>query len=425
MASSVLTPVASGATSHVEVDVDLSIGPFIYQGSPLGPEVWRSYLVTVTNASEEPVRLGLSVDVRTQDQLEDLWISDFLAPALDPADPETAQLLLDTFAPTVAPGTVSQFSVPDWPGLTYRFSQLDPEPQSILTITSEGTYVRFPDLTLEDGGINVATLSGAELFPGMTATVTASGLEAGAELGVWMAPGLDYVMFLLSGSLLPDGAFEAGRAVVQSDGTYSATVSIPQGTPIGQYQMIVGDPSSRSWPAGSFQFFQVVAPAATATAPTGQGTSVTNSFPIGGSTVSLGFNSVLEGGETTVTASRTGPLPTGFQFAATPPTYFHIDTTASFSGQVQVCMTYDSQSITTPPRLYHFEDGAWSDITTIREAGRVCGTTDSFSPFVLGLPNGVELANKHQCKDGGWRTSTLPPFANQGACVSWFQARGW
>jgi hypothetical protein len=34
----------------------------------------------------------------------------------------------------------------------------------------------------------------------------------------------------------------------------------------------------------------------------------------------------------------------------------------------------------------------------------------------------VVLENKDDCKNGGWRTSTLPKFRNQGQCVSFFQA---
>ncbi|MCU1438810.1 MAG: hypothetical protein JWP66_1897 [Naasia sp.] len=35
-------------------------------------------------------------------------------------------------------------------------------------------------------------------------------------------------------------------------------------------------------------------------------------------------------------------------------------------------------------------------------------------------PKPVVLANKNECKDGGWKTSTAPVFKNQGDCVSSF-----
>ncbi|MBM7805125.1 hypothetical protein JOD57_000962 [Geodermatophilus bullaregiensis] len=41
------------------------------------------------------------------------------------------------------------------------------------------------------------------------------------------------------------------------------------------------------------------------------------------------------------------------------------------------------------------------------------GTTHRFARH-------VELANKQQCKNGGWATSTKPVFRNQGECVSSF-----
>jgi hypothetical protein len=34
------------------------------------------------------------------------------------------------------------------------------------------------------------------------------------------------------------------------------------------------------------------------------------------------------------------------------------------------------------------------------------------------------LAGKDECKDGGWMTSTSPPFKNQGDCVSYFASAG-
>lgn len=415
-AETVITPVLTASTEEIDLVLEMQVGPVEYG---FGPDEWRSYLMTATNFSDASVTIGLGVDLDAQGVVEDLRYSDtMLAIGLSESD------LTDGFTETVPPGETFSFPVPDWPGMTFVFSQLDPAPQEIARTTSSGLYVPFFDDTFLTDRITVATLSGPELFPGLTATVTASGLQPGAEYGVWMAPGLDYFSFMLAGALLPEGAFEAGRAIVAADGSYSATVAVPLGTPLGQHQLVVGDPTTRSWPAGTIAPFTITSPPGSVEVSTPTGTDVTTELATPSATISLAFAGVSQSGTTTVAVAATGPVLEGFQFAANPPLYYHLDTTATVAGPIEVCIDYDPATVTELPRLYHLEDGVWEDITTSSTTGRVCGVTDSFSPFVLGLPNGVELANKQQCKDGGWRTSTLPPFVNQGACVSWFEARG-
>ena len=61
-----------------------------------------------------------------------------------------------------------------------------------------------------------------QLFPGVTATVEASGLPANRELDLWLAPGFDYFYsIVLGGPLLDDSAF-AGTVTTGPDGTLSA-----------------------------------------------------------------------------------------------------------------------------------------------------------------------------------------------------------
>lgn len=52
---------------------------------------------------------------------------------------------------------------------------------------------------------------------------------------------------------------------------------------------------------------------------------------------------------------------------------------ATVTGPFTVCVDSTSNS----QRLWHWESGKWVDITTSNKDGRVCGVTDSFSPFVL------------------------------------------
>lgn len=104
--------------------------------------------------------------------------------------------------------------------------------------------------------------------------------------------------------------------------------------------------------------------------------------------VALTFDTIETGGQTSLTTDTVGPaVPTGFQLGD-PADYFEISTTATFTGTVEVCITYDESAYDPPEttiRLLHFTAGAWSDITTSLDdvANIVCGSTSSFSPFAL------------------------------------------
>ncbi|MFI5385631.1 MAG: PxKF domain-containing protein [Fimbriimonadales bacterium] len=127
---------------------------------------------------------------------------------------------------------------------------------------------------------------------------------------------------------------------------------------------------------------------------TGTGVSVAPS-----PTTSLTFGNVVSPGSTTVAPLTSPPpaLPANFQVASTSgsfPTYFDIQTTATFSGSVDVCVAYDPLQFpwdpgTNPtgakPALLHYVNGAWQDVTSSIDVPthRVCGTTTSFSPFAV------------------------------------------
>jgi MBG domain (YGX type)/Pentapeptide repeats (8 copies)/Carboxypeptidase regulatory-like domain/Bacterial Ig domain len=101
--------------------------------------------------------------------------------------------------------------------------------------------------------------------------------------------------------------------------------------------------------------------------------------------VSLTFSNVGAAGATTLTTSTTppAPLPAGYQLAG-PATYYDLETTAIYSGNITVCISY--AGITpAPTNLLHYENGAWQDITTSVDttSQTICGTTPSLSPFAL------------------------------------------
>ncbi|HSH18301.1 MAG TPA: SBBP repeat-containing protein [Candidatus Saccharimonadales bacterium] len=101
----------------------------------------------------------------------------------------------------------------------------------------------------------------------------------------------------------------------------------------------------------------------------------------------LTFDSITSEGTTTLTTSTTAPaLPGGYQLG-NPPLYYDLETTATYSGSIQVCLSYDPAAYpdTSVLRVLHYENGAWVDITTSLDTvnHKVCGTTTSLSPFAL------------------------------------------
>jgi CSLREA domain-containing protein len=109
----------------------------------------------------------------------------------------------------------------------------------------------------------------------------------------------------------------------------------------------------------------------------------------GDSPVDVTFANVTAAGVTSLTTSDTGPtIPVGFTLGD-PPTYFDISTSATFSGQIQVCISYAGISYIDPAalRLYHFDSGlgAWSDATSSVDTAtqRVCSVVTSLSPFAI------------------------------------------
>ena len=108
----------------------------------------------------------------------------------------------------------------------------------------------------------------------------------------------------------------------------------------------------------------------------------------GSSPVTLSFASVTAPGTTTVTSSSTGaPPPLAFKMG-TPPVYYELETSASYSGAIIVCFDYMPTSFRKASNLRLFHGGAsggWTDITTSNDAsgGKICGSVTSLSPFAL------------------------------------------
>ena len=133
------------------------------------------------------------------------------------------------------------------------------------------------------------------------------------------------------------------------------------------------------------QTIVITAPGATAT-----GTNVTVA-PVdpttGGTPVTITFGTVTGAGITTVTTSATGSaLPQAFRLGK-PPIYYEIQTTATYTGPIQICINYAGASFTTTRlRLLHgTASGTWVNVTTSLDATHttICGSVSSLSPFVV------------------------------------------
>ncbi|MGA2286197.1 MAG: hypothetical protein ABSG55_08010 [Dehalococcoidia bacterium] len=106
------------------------------------------------------------------------------------------------------------------------------------------------------------------------------------------------------------------------------------------------------------------------------------------------FSTVTGSGDTSVDLGNSGPaVPAGYQVVGIDgqPVYFDINTTATFSGLVTVCISYDPTQVVGPEsdlKLMHYVDGAFVDITVSVDTVNnvICGQTTSLSPFVIVEP---------------------------------------
>jgi parallel beta-helix repeat protein/predicted outer membrane repeat protein len=105
------------------------------------------------------------------------------------------------------------------------------------------------------------------------------------------------------------------------------------------------------------------------------------------------FDSVDTAGYTTIAVSSDGPeLPAEFSICA-PPVYYVIGTTASFDGNIEICIYYPETCEEFDLRLLHYAEAAgWQDVTASVETGAniICGTVTNLTRFVVatdGIPD--------------------------------------
>jgi hypothetical protein len=100
------------------------------------------------------------------------------------------------------------------------------------------------------------------------------------------------------------------------------------------------------------------------------------------------FSSVTAAGATRVAVAGAHPIPLpGGLSPGNRPLFYEVNTTAAFSGTVQVCITYDESQFTSEGslRVLHQEGAVWVDRTfSIDTANNIlCGRVTSLSAFVV------------------------------------------
>lgn len=107
----------------------------------------------------------------------------------------------------------------------------------------------------------------------------------------------------------------------------------------------------------------------------------------GATPVQLAFEAVTGPGKTTLAVQPSGPPPPSTFKLGDPPVFIDIETTAAFDGVIEVQFSYASQTFADESalRLFHYENGAWVDITTAidTQAKLITGETTSLSPFAV------------------------------------------
>ena len=125
--------------------------------------------------------------------------------------------------------------------------------------------------------------------------------------------------------------------------------------------------------------------------PVGQNVLVQPVVPEGQGPITLSFGQITSPGTTSVTVVDQSEVP--------PPgnvevggVIYEVTTTATYTGLIQLCFSYAGIDFgTATPRLFHFENNVWVDITTSVDPSTqtICGATTTLSPFAVLVSNVV------------------------------------
>lgn len=414
-------PVWSDAPNFPIITPDYTVGFQIAEtlSDPFGMGYTYSkplslWLPEFVNTTNHTLVVGLGVDLGRQGVVEPLWEQASWGIFADEG-------IHTGFRIEVASGgqlvDIIGTGLPRWPGHTGAIYLFD-ETQDPVTITEIARYTApggFVPINMNERQPNVEYLPtigqelkvagsapGAQIFPGLTATATASGLPAGELVDLWIAPNFDFFFFHLLGAVLPADARKVGTGLVAPDGSLAATFEMPAdlaaaagGTP---YQLVAGVDAQDYWPAGTWGGFDVFPlDGLDSSSVDIIGGALDAQLDVGAG-VELRSPDGLPEMNVTATASAIGPSISGFSLAGTAPLFYHLSSKPPLEGPVQVCIPYENADGPVPS-LYHLEEVSpgthvWVDITDPEDSGGgvVCGTTTSFSPFVAGFPDPFDFS---------------------------------
>jgi len=190
--------------------------------------------------------------------------------------------------------------------------------------------------------------------------------------------------------LTPDGAER--HAVLYQDGSFTdlnTVLPAASGWSLVLAQRIndAGQIVGTGYVNGQYHGFLLIPPGATVS---GDEVLIAREVELPNNTaapVTVEFESVVTGGETTITASSTGPsVPSGFQLPEAAA-FYEVHSTAIVSGAITLCFSWMEGALQSEANatLLHFENGQWVDITRSVDthANTVCGEATSLSPFVV------------------------------------------
>ena len=103
--------------------------------------------------------------------------------------------------------------------------------------------------------------------------------------------------------------------------------------------------------------------------------------------VKITFEDVTSAGKTTVIKTEGGPQPPSGFFVWPITTYYEIETTATFTGDIKICIEYDPTGLpVSEEELFLIQyDSNWDFITTNRypDDDTICGVTTHFCYFAI------------------------------------------
>lgn len=360
---------------------------------------------TAYNSTGTDQKFDLGVNVEGRDDIDNLWqdgIGGFS----------------NAFTQTVQPGGQAVTDIPDFPGKTYYFYSEDSEGSraELGHYIASGTWMTLRIDGNENGptAINYGTDLTVEGPEGPAEAHPNDEIQLDAPIGdatdAYAVPTSKVRNAFNTDSLVVDEDAAAGMlnfdqvdaiylgTLRSVGGTVGGSVALPSDMASGDYTVFLGRADAHYYPAG---------PASAAGEPVSNlkvtpngATQAGSNVPVsprtadGETPVAFTFANVTNPGTTTVMPTATAPAATGFSvLGGSTPQYYNLETTATFSGAVTVCVNFSTSDLTeaqaSSQHLYHYTNGAWVDITTSQGLGYACGSTVSFSPFAVGTPKPV------------------------------------